>query len=85
MQYILTEAEYKNLIPAMELMNAFTAIDILQRLYFAKTNTVCVKEDTNTSYQHCDNCPFSGKPEIEGFTKDEMQKIKCTKNKSFSK
>ena len=62
MQYILTEEEYKNLVPKMELNNLrelfLDSIETLNKKVLELSNFKCAIEYPRLC-SYCDNCPIS--------------------------
>lgn len=73
MQYILTEEEYKNLVPKSKYEEKCKGIVELQQLVMKATGYMCRYDNTQYSYEffYCDNCPLSH--------------FDCGKRKEFSK
>ena len=61
MQYILTQEEYKNLIPKSKYEEKLKEIVELQQLVMKTTGYTCRYDDTQYSYEgfYCDNCPIA--------------------------
>lgn len=73
MQYILTEDEYKNLVPKKELNDLrelfLDSIDVLNKKVLELSNFKCAIE-----YSYCNNCPIS-----------RLGTNTCMQNQRFSK
>ena len=72
MQYILTEEEYRNLVPKSKYEERNKQIVELQQLVMKATGYTC-RHNTQYSYEgfYCDNCPIAH--------------FDCGKRKEFSK
>lgn len=74
MQYILTEEEYKNLVPKSKYEEKLKVIEELQQLVMKISGHTCIyynmMGDFNAMY--CDDCPLA-------------EKFDCGKRKEFSK
>ena len=77
MQYILTEDEYKNLVPKKELNELrelfLDSIDVLNKKVLELSNFKCVIEYPRLC-SYCDNCPIS-----------RLGTNTCMRNQEFSK
>lgn len=71
MQYILTEKEYKNLVPKSKYEEKIKEIEELQLLLMKATGHTCIHGENDYEGFYCDNCPIS--------------KFDCGKQKEFSK
>ena len=60
MQYLLTEEEYKNLVPKSKYEERFRQILELQQLVMKATGHVC-RYDSQGAYEYfyCDKCPIA--------------------------
>ena len=73
MQYILTEEEYKNLVPKWKYDEKIKVIEELQLLVMKATGHTCIYDSKgNYMFSYCDNCPLA-------------EKFDCGKQKDFSK
>lgn len=72
MQYILTQEEYKNLIPKSKYEEKLKEIEELQLLLMRAKGYIC-RHDAQYNYEgfYCDNCPLAH--------------FDCGKRKEFSK
>jgi hypothetical protein len=72
MQYILTQEEFKNLVPKSKYEEKCKEIKELQQLLMKATGYTC-RYDTQYNYErfYCDNCPLAH--------------FDCGKRKDFSK
>ena len=77
MQYILTEDEYKNLVPKKELNELrelfLDSIDVLNKKVLELSNFKCAIEYPRLC-SYCDNCPIS-----------RLGTNTCTRKQEFSK
>lgn len=77
MQYILTEEEYKNLVPKKELNELrglfLDSIDVLNKKVLELSNFQCTIEYPRL-VSYCDNCPIS-----------RLGTNTCMQNQRFSK
>ena len=71
MQYILTEEEYKNLVPKSKYVEKINVIEELQQLVMKISGHICIYENKGGIYSYCDQCPLA--------------KIDCGRSKEFSK
>lgn len=73
MQYILTEEEYKSLVPKWKYDEKIKIIEELQLLLMKATGHTCIYDSNgNYMYSYCDNCPLA-------------EKFDCGRRKEFSK
>ena len=73
MQYILTEEEYKNLVPKWKYDEKIKVIEELQLLVMKAIDHTCIYDSKdNYMFSYCDNCPLA-------------EKFDCGKQKDFSK
>lgn len=73
MEYILTEEEYKNLVPKWKYDEKIKVIEELQLLVMKATGHTCIYDSKgNYMFSYCDNCPLA-------------EKFDCGKQKDFSK
>ena len=69
MQYLLTEEEYKNLVPKVKYNEVLDKIDLLNKQVLELSNFACVKE-TQGCFGYCDFCPITRTcTEIKQFSK----------------
>lgn len=66
MQYILTEDEYRNLVPLQKYNHALEETQKLQELVLKVSKFKCIHERNNTDCDYdycddyyCDNCPLA--------------------------
>lgn len=73
MQYILTEEEYKNLVPKSKYEQKIKEIEELQLLIMKTTGHTCIYFNMRgeIAFTYCDNCPLA--------------QFDCGKIKEFSK
>ena len=71
MQYILTEDEYKNLVPKSKYEEKCNEIKELQQLLMNVTGYICIHGENGYDGFYCDNCPIS--------------RFDCGRRKEFSK
>lgn len=72
MQYILTEEEYKNLVPKSKYEERNNQLVELQQLVMKATGYICIyDEQDNYEEFYCDKCP--------------LVNFDCGKRKEFSK
>lgn len=69
MQYILTEEEYKKLVPKSKYEEEVNKVEKLNKRVLELSNFLCIKE-VPRFLVYCDNCPVVNT---------------CNKNKEFSK
>lgn len=75
MQYILTEEEYKSLVPKWKYDENIKVIEELQLLLMKATGHTCIydpKAKGNYMFSYCDNCPLA-------------EQFDCGHRKEFSK
>ena len=71
MQYILTEEEYKNLVPKSKYEERNKQLVELQQLVMKISGHICIYDNKGGIFSYCDNCPLAG--------------FDCGKRKEFSK
>ena len=72
MQYILTEEEYKSLVPKWKYDEKIKVIGELQLLLMKATGHTCIYDSKgNYMFSYCDNCPIAN--------------FDCGRRKEFSK
>lgn len=71
MQYILTDEEYKNLVPKSQYIEKIKEIEELQQLLMKATGYTCIHEEHDYEGSYCDKCPLAH--------------FNCGKRKEFSK
>jgi hypothetical protein len=72
MQYILTEEEYKSLVPKWKYDEKLKEIKELQLLLMKATGYTCIYESAGDyMFSYCDNCPIAN--------------FDCGRRKEFSK
>lgn len=77
MQYILTEEEYKNLVPKSDYDKKCHEVNVLNILVLKKANFKCIYDRTKEDDQiygyfaYCDDCPL-------------VRAGTCTRTKEFS-
>lgn len=76
MQYILTEEEYKSIVPKWKYDEKIKVIEELQLLLMKVTGRTCIYDsreyDTEWKLYYCDDCPLA-------------EKFDCGRRKEFSK
>lgn len=73
MQYILTEEEYKYLVPKWKYDEKIKVIEELQLLLMKATGHTCIYDSKLTDmFSYCDDCPLA-------------EKFDCGRRKEFSK
>ena len=71
MQYILTEDEYRNLVPLQKYNHALEETQKLRELVLKVSKFKCIHERNNTDCDYyCDNCPLA--------------EMSCGRSKDFS-
>lgn len=71
MQYILTEDEYKNLVPLKKYNDALDESQKLRELVLKVSKFKCIHEINRRNYDYyCDRCPLA--------------EMSCGRNKDFS-
>lgn len=60
MQYILTEDEYRNLVPRQKYNDALDESQKLRELVLKVSKFKCIHERNRANYDYyCDNCPLA--------------------------
>lgn len=59
MQYILTEEEYRNLVPKSKYLERNNQLVELERLVMKLSGHICIYENKGGIFSYCDNCPLA--------------------------
>lgn len=59
MQYILTEEEFKNLVPKFRYEEKIKEIKELQKLVMTVTGHKCIYDNKGGIFSYCDKCPLA--------------------------
>ena len=71
MQYILTEEEYRNLVPKSKYLERNNQLVELEQLVMKLSGHICIYENKGGIYSYCDSCPLAN--------------FDCGRSKEFSK